>query len=392
MAKFLVLALSIGLADTAQQALAAEGERPTIDADGTIHVPAFAMPLSRYISDKANRRFIEETRKPTEKNWDVSAPISKLRSQVDDFYRPLIERARALYPVDVNEEKIAGIPTQIVTPKAGVSPRNRKRVLINLHGGDFIVGAGLGGLVESIPVSAMGRFKVITVDYREAPEFQFPAASEDVASVYRELLKRYSAQNIGIYGCSAGGILSAMVSAWLQKAGLPTSGAIGVFGAGAFGSPSGPPLDKNTWGGDSRFIGPLLVGQAPIPVSGSPPETMSAAMNYTANTDPSDPLVSPALSPTILAKFPPTLLITGTRSHDMSAAVQTQRELTKVGVEADLHVWDGMGHCFYFDADLPESEEAYAVITKFFDAHLRVSAAKKGNMTTDMRPILELLH
>jgi epsilon-lactone hydrolase len=72
----------------------------------------------------------------------------------------------------------------------------------------------------------------------------------------------------------------------------------------------------------------------------------------------------------MMSKFPPTLLITGTRAYDMSAAVQTQRALTREGVEANLHVWDGMGHCFFFDVDLPESREALSVITKFFSSRL----------------------
>jgi epsilon-lactone hydrolase len=94
------------------------------------------------------------------------------------------------------------------------------------------------------------------------------------------------------------------------------------------------------------------------------------SMPYLSKADLRDPLVSPGLSPTVLAKFPPTLLVTGTRAYDMSAAVQTQRELTKVGVEAELHLWDGLGHCFFLDEDLPESKEAYEVIAKFFDGHL----------------------
>ena len=131
------------------------------------------------------------------------------------------------------------------------------------------------------------------------------------------------------------------------------------FSAGGFGSFSGPPAGLNTWGGDSRFTGPPLLGEAPLPAIGTPPDSVSGAMNYTGNTDTNDSLVSPGLSPTMLAKSPPTLLLTGTRAYDMSAAVQTQRELTKAGVETDLHLWDGMGHCFIFDADLPESKEAY---------------------------------
>lgn len=93
-------------------------------------------------------------------------------------------------------------------------------------------------------------------------------------------------------------------------------------------------------------------------------------MDYSANTDPNDPLASPALSQKILAAFPPTLIMTGTRGWDMSAAVQTQRELTRAGVQADLHLWDGVGHCFMADARLPEATESIAVLAKFFDRHL----------------------
>lgn len=54
-----------------------------------------------------------------------------------------------------------------------------------------------------------------------APEWYFPAASEDVAKVYRELLKSYRPENIGIYGCSAGAGLTSQAVAWFQTHGLP---------------------------------------------------------------------------------------------------------------------------------------------------------------------------
>ena len=52
---------------------------------------------------------------------------------------------------------------------------------------------------------------MIGVDYRQGPEHVFPAATDDVVAVYKELLKTYPAANIGIYGCSAGGMLTGEV-------------------------------------------------------------------------------------------------------------------------------------------------------------------------------------
>ena len=80
--------------------------------------------------------------------------------------------------------------------------------------------------------------------------------------------------------------------------------------------------------------------------------------------------MSPVVSPSILRKFPPTLLITGTRSAELSAAANTHAQLVKAGVVADLHVWDGMWHAFFFDSSLPESREVYDVMAKFFARHL----------------------
>jgi acetyl esterase/lipase len=38
----------------------------------------------------------------------------------------------------------------------------------------------------------------------------------------------------------------------------------------------------------------------------------------------------------------------------------------RAGVDAELHVWDGFGHAFFYNVDLPESREAYQVMANFF--------------------------
>lgn len=332
------------------------------DADGTVHVLPFDLPLSTCISAPARKALLEQLRSGSPPP-DTSSPsgIFRIRASFDKLsLAPALKLAREKYAVEDDLETISGIRADIVTPKGGVPPRNRDRVLINLHGGGFEVGdAHLAGLLEAVPIAALGRIKVVTIDYRKGPECQYPAASEDVAAVYKELLKRYKAENIGIYGCSAGGLLSAEAVAWIQeKENLPPPGAIGILCASADGA----------WAGDSYFTVPALLGQKP-PVPGAPCDYFDKY--YFANSDRKDPLISPVVSPALLAKFPPTLIITETRGGELSAAVHTHAELIKAGAEAELHVWEGMWHGYYvLYPDLPESRETFDVIVNFFDRHL----------------------
>ena len=149
---------------------------------------------------------------------------------------PLVEKQRGRYDVEWQPNTIAGVYTEVFTPKGGIPRDNRDLVLLNLHGGGFIVGGRSVGRIESIPIAATARVKVISIDYRMAPEARFPAASEDVAAVYREILKDHRPSNVGIYGCSAGGLLPQLRrSSWFQKENLPPPGAVGIFCASTHG-------------------------------------------------------------------------------------------------------------------------------------------------------------
>ena len=348
-----IVAVTAALASGSRVVLAASAPSPRVDARGDVAVPAFTVPFSSYASPEARRMFqrvLEEGRNAP----PLDGPVSASRAYYDKINTARANLMRRLYPVNIEKRTIGGVPAQVVTPKQGIAPDQKHRVLVNLHGGAFLWGAGAGGLVESIPVSSVGGIEVITVDYRQGPEHVFPAASEDVAKVYRALLKRYPAKNIGIYGCSAGGVLTGEAVAWFIHEKLPVPGAIGTF-CGSVAELSG----------DSAYVAPVLTGSAP---SNAPLKL--ADLPYFKGARASDPLVFPANSPALLAKFPPTLLITGTRDFTMSSEVQSQRLLGKAGVDAELHVWDGMWHSFFSDPEMPESKEAYAVMVEFFDRHL----------------------
>ena len=335
---------------------AAEPPGLQVDKDGTVHVPAHQVPLSNYLSEEARRAYLDKIR-PIQPLPNASAEEqAKLWSEI--FFEPRLERAKRNYSVTISQESLGGVRVDVVTPLEKIPSRNRARVLIELHGGTLTGGYGnTSALIESIPVAALGKIKVIAVDYGKGPEDRFPRASEDVTAVYRELLKRYKPRNIGIYGCSAGGMLTGMELAWLQGQNLPRPGAAGIFCAPA----------AAIFGGDSRYFAAPLMAEAPPPAQ---PNPVPLPLDYLSQADLNDPLVSPLSSPAVLAEFPPTLLITGTRSYELSSVVFTHRQLIKAGVTAELHVWDGMWHGFLYDVQLPESQEAFGVMVRFFDRYL----------------------
>ncbi len=338
-----------GELNSQETATSSAQQKVVIESNGTVQVPARSVPLSTLLSPEAKSYVTEHLKNMQDPD------LLKSDDGVPRFMKHYLERDQEQFALDRKDEKVAGVHVYMYVPKAGIAAENRNRVLINLHGGGFS-GCWPGcAELESIPISALMRIKVVTVDYREGPEYKFPAASEDVAKVYAELLKTYKPKNIGIYGCSAGGMLTAMSLAWFQTHDLPTPGADGIFCASA-----------GAFGGDATYIA-FPLGEARVPVEG---QISQRRLGYFSSADMKDPLVQPSNSPAVLAKFPPTLILTATRDFAMSGAINTDILLTKAGVDSELHVWDGLFHGFFYNADVPESKEAFAIIDQFFDRHL----------------------
>jgi len=233
-------------------------------------------------------------------------------------------------------------------------------VLINLHGGAFSTCWESCSLIESVPIAGTGNFRVISVNYRMGPEARHPAGLEDVEKVYRDLLKRYKPSQIGVFGCSAGGALTAQLGAWLPKRGLPQPAALGIFGAGGlrFGA------------GDSAWIASAIDGSFAAPAKPGE-KAIDMTKGYFDGADMGDDVLSPALHPAVIAKFPPSLVITGTRAMDMTPAIFTNSKLLEAGVRITLIVGEGMGHCYIYQPDLPEARDAHQATVNFFREVLR---------------------
>lgn len=355
-------------------------DRPRVEADGTIHVPAFDLPESAYLSDEsraAMKRFRDVyaadfmaftqscpnlmEAKTRDEMGDIRRCVANAYYQTN-IYKDVVNK----HAVDVSVETIGGVYTEVFTPTRGIAKSNRDRVLIGIHGGGFVVGSRYFSHTETIPVADLGAIKIVSPDYRMAPEYQHPAGIDDVTKVYRALLEDYAPANIGVYGCSAGAMLTAQAVAHWQREALPPPGAIGLFCAGApMTYRQHPGVFKMSYG-ESAYLGSALNGSNRA-ADDDPP----VPSPYFAGVDPEDPTVAPGDHDAVLAAFPPTLLISGTRDFALSGVLATHAKLVRLGVDADLHVWEGMGHATYaFNPRLPETDEVHQVIVSFFDNHL----------------------
>ena len=191
--------------------------------------------------------------------------------------------------------------------------------------------------------------------YRLAPEHPFPAALDDAVAVYRELLKTHKPENIGIFGTSAGAILTGEVAVRLRDLGVPLPKALGIFsGMGDFS------ID-----GDSQSLYALNGFSGHL----DPPQPKTAGNNEYAGKL---PLTDTSLSILYanLHGLPSTLFITSGRDLLLSGTTILQRAFLRAGNDAPLVVFEALPHAFWNDPSLPETKEAHQVMANFFDSRL----------------------
>ena len=114
-----------------------------------------------------------------------------------------------------------------------------------------------------------------------------------------------------------------------------------------------------TTSGDSESWMPLPMGASTM---------RDGVADYVGKTPVGDPILSPLRGD--VSRFPPTLLLTSTRDMLLSQTSIFARALTEKGVDARLVVFDGLPHAFWSFMDIPETNEANALIAQFLKSHL----------------------
>jgi epsilon-lactone hydrolase len=328
-----------------QNAPAVTTDTCTVDADGTAHVTR-VVPVPGTLSSEA-QKFLS---RPGPSGPEPT--LAQRRALTDAFRKGRAEEARKLYPVDIQEKTLGGVRCDVITPLEEEKKAGKGNVLINVHGGGF--NSDSGSLVEGIPIAYLTKTTVVSVYYRLAPEHPFPAAVDDTEAVYKELLKSHKPSRIGLFGTSAGAILTAEVASRLRRDGLPLPAALGIFsGTGDLSQAADSEALFTIWGWPGHL---------------DPPSRRPHLSAYVGSTDPKDPVLSPLYAD--LHGFPPALFVTSTRDLLLSGTTILHRAFLQAGVDARLVVFEALPHAFWYDYHLPETKEALDLMARFFTERL----------------------
>ena len=320
----------------------------------TLEVPARSVPVPSTVSPQMAKII----GLPLRTNWNVLPKTGEewkaiAEAGAANTLKNMPGIAERLH-VKVEKTVIDGVRAFLVTPEV-ITPENRNRMLIHVHGGCYVLNPGEAALPEAMFMAGFGHFKVIAVDYRMPPEAYFPAALDDGITVYKNVIKTTNPKNVAVFGSSAGGALTLEMMLKAKQDGLPLPGAIAP----------GTPMSDVTKVGDT-FVTNAMLDNVLVSPDGF---CDAGTVVYANGHDLKDPLLSPVYGD--VHGFPPTILTSGTRDLLLSNTVRIHRKLRQAGVEAMLQVYEGQSHAQYYRDDTsPEAKEAFEEIAGFFDKHL----------------------
>ena len=258
----------------------------------------------------------------------------------------LIRRAPRGFSLDSFE--INGFYCEMLIPDRAVEGK----VILLLHGGAYIM-----GYISPYRYNACrcakksGNVRVLSIDYRLAPEHPFPAALEDGISAFKWLLEKgYPPDQIIIMGDSAGGGLALAVSMALRDRGEAIPGALVLM------SPWTDLPGEGSSHKEKYDVDPMFGKKAG---GGS-----IASLLYTNDKNLKNPYVSPAYGN--FKGLPPMLIHVGEYEVLLSDSISVADNATKEGIPVEFKIWKGMFHVFQmYYLLIPEAKQSVDRICRY---------------------------
>lgn len=154
---------------------------------------------------------------------DMQEDYEKIRRRQRQLAVLTEPRYRAASWRTVTGDEDSHVPVRVFEPRE----LRRQDVLLFFHGGGWVTGDIESYTPACATMAELTGCRVVSVDYRLAPEHPFPQGLEDCFQVTRLLLEepaRAGIEDTGrlvLVGDSAGGNLAAVVSLLLRERGLP---------------------------------------------------------------------------------------------------------------------------------------------------------------------------
>jgi epsilon-lactone hydrolase len=278
--------------------------------------------------------------------FPAGSNVSEQRRQL----RELISAQPLPADITVTAAALGGVPAAEITID-GIEPRH---VVLYFHGGVYVIGDAFLAADLASQVGRRTRAKVISVDYRLAPEHPYPAAVDDALAAYEALLQEgTAASDIAFAGESSGGGLAVATLVNARDHGVPLPAAAFVMSPYADLTLAGTTMDTK------READPLL----------SRENLQARVTDYTSGQDAALGLISPIFAD--LSGLPPLIIQAGTHEVLLDDAVRLARQAATADVQVTLDITPRVPHVF--QAYYPILDEAAAALDRagqLLSAHL----------------------
>jgi len=268
--------------------------------------------------------------------------------------RPLLEQMLTGHPLAGDVRTTPGELGGVAVIFIEIADTEPTGVIFHLHGGGFALGSAASSVGFASDLARKAGMNAVTVDYRLAPEYPFPAALEDVTAAYQALLERESAgTQIVVTGESAGGNLALELVIAGKEHGLEMPAAMALFS----------PMT------DLAVTGESFTTKAGVDPNITAAAIRTRAKDYLNGTDPKDPLVSPIYAD--LTGLPPMLIQAGSHEALLDDATRLATRAAADDVAVTLDITPDVAHVFQaFAAVLDEGDEALSRAATFLQDHV----------------------
>lgn len=251
-----------------------------------------------------------------------NSDIEKHR-QSQDHIGAMLSNTKTLHYHEINIDGIYG--EWISVNRAHM----KKYVILHCHGGGYSTGSSMYARTLTSKLAVSVSMDVLCFDYRLAPEYPYPAATEDAMKVWNYLmLLGYGARDIILTGDSAGGNLALSLILKLKEEGRLLPRGLVLMSPWTDLTSSGESFETKA------ELDPVLNKEYI--------DRMVKA--YAEGLDLTDPLVSPLFGD--FSGFPPTYIQVGANEILLSDSVRLKQAFTDTGVAVKLDVYPGMWHVF----------------------------------------------